>query len=64
MTTIFKTEIAGYEITLQTDSKGEYIIGYGYQQYKTTSYSQAAKEIGLCIMHTLECEGLFDVEEE
>lgn len=63
MTTIFKTEIAGYEITLQQNSKGEFIVGYGYQQYKTDSYKQAAKEIGVCILHALACEGKIEVKE-
>ena len=61
MTTVFKTEIAGYEITLQKGSDNTFIVGYGYQQYKTNSYQQAAKELGECIMHALSCEGkLFD----
>ena len=63
MTTIFKTEIAGYEITLQQNSKGEFIVGYGYQQYKTNSYKQAAKELGSCIMHALACEGKIEIKE-
>ena len=64
MTTVFKTEIAGYEITLQKGAEGVFIVCYGYQQYKTNSYEQAAKELGKCIMHALACEGkLFDGEE-
>lgn len=63
MTTVFKTEIAGYEITLQQNSKGEFIVGYGYQQYKTDSYKQAAKELGACIMHALTCEGKIEIKE-
>ena len=63
MTTVFKTEIAGYEITLQQNSKGEFIVGYGYQQYKTNSYEQAARELGACIMHALACDGKFEDKE-
>lgn len=63
MTTIFKTEIAGYEITLQQNSEGKFIVGYGYQQYKTNSYGQAAKELGEVIMHALTCEGKIETKE-
>ena len=63
MTIVFKTEVAGYEITLQQNSKGEFIVSYGYQQYKTDSYKQAAKEIGVCILHALACEGKIEVKE-
>ena len=57
MTTVFKTEIAGYEITLMQDNKGTYLVQYGYQRYVTENYSAAAKELGLCIMHALTCDG-------
>ena len=54
---VFETEIAGYQITLMQNSKGEFVVQYGYQQYTTKDYSEAAKELGQCIMHALACEG-------
>lgn len=59
MTTVFKIEIAGFEITLQKGSAENFIVIYGYQQYKSCSYEQAAKDLGACIMHALACDGKF-----
>ena len=53
----FEIEIAGYKITLMQNSKDEFVVQYGYHQYITKNYAEAAKELGQCILHALACEG-------
>lgn len=43
----------------QTDFD-EFTVTYGCQVTKFLSYSQAAKEFGLCVMHEAACEGRID----
>lgn len=60
---IFETEIAGYKITLMQYARGNFLVQYGTQQYVTSYYSEAAKELGECIMHALTCEGKIRTED-
>lgn len=54
---IFSVEIDGYEISLEQNTKGEFIIKYGASSYTTRYYSIAVKDLGECIMHALKAEG-------
>ena len=64
MKEVFKIEIAGHQITLMQNSKGEFVVQYGYQQFTTKYYAEASKELGKCIMHALACEGKITDETE
>ena len=63
MTTIFKTEVAGYEIKLHQVTPRSFCVIYGEQVSTGLTYSQAAQELGECIMHALACEGKFEIRE-
>lgn len=60
---IFSIKIAGYEINLLKNTKYDYIVQYGRQQYAPKYYAEAAEELGRCIMHALACEGKLNEEE-
>lgn len=60
MQNAFVTEIAGYEIKLQQDNKGLFIVTYGHHKRTDLDYAGAATELGVCIMHALSCAGLID----
>ena len=64
MTTCFETEIAGFRITLQQNSRGQFTVVYGKQIFKGMGYQKAAQELGQCIMHATACAGLLDNEVE
>lgn len=56
MSIIFETKI-GYEIKLLQITKDSFCVTYGKQISVGLTYSQAAQELGECIMHALACEG-------
>jgi hypothetical protein len=49
-----------YPIHLDQVGKDNFIVTYGLQVKDHLTYSQAAKELGCCIMHSLACEGELD----
>ena len=57
---IFETIIAGYPIKLKTIGCGSFIVYYGESFKHCYSYDQAAHELGECIMHALNCEGVLE----
>lgn len=56
MTIVFETTI-GYEIKLHQVVEDSFCVTYGKQTSVGLTYSQAAQELGECIMHALACEG-------
>ena len=58
----FSITLAGFPIELSQNSRGKFTVTYGKQVHKGMTYGQAAKELGVCIMHALACESLIDNE--
>jgi hypothetical protein len=57
---IFKTKLAGYDITLDRKTKNKFTVRYGEQYKDSMGRHGAAKELGQCIFHALQCEGKLD----
>lgn len=49
----------GY-VELWKGPKGLYAVVYGLQMREGLTYEEAGKELGLCLMHSLACEGKLD----
>lgn len=60
MKTCYKTEIAGYPIKIEQQTKKRFAVHYGSQVREGLDYVSAAKEFGLCMFHALACEGRLD----
>lgn len=61
MNDVFKTVIAGYEITMSKDKRKDiFTVQYGKDVRGKLNYTQAAQALGECIMHALACEGLME----
>lgn len=58
---VFETTI-GHAIQLQQVTTDSFCVTYGKQVSTGLTYSQAAEELGGCIMHALACEGLLSIE--
>lgn len=58
--TIFRTKLAGYSIELIRSSSETFTVVYGKQREINLTYDDAAKELGYCILHALQCEGKLD----
>lgn len=58
---VFKTVIAGYEIRMSKDKRKDiFTVQYGKDVRSKLNYTQAAQELGECIMHALACEGVME----
>lgn len=54
----WKATLAGFRITLSQGGSGKlYTVTYGKQTHPFLDYTEAAKELGECIMHALAVEG-------
>lgn len=61
MNQVFKTVIAGYEIKMSKDKHRDiFTVQYGSDIRSKLNYTQAAQELGECIMHALACEGVME----
>lgn len=61
MNEVFKTVIAGYEIKMCKDKRKDiFTVKYGSDVRSKLNYTQAAQELGECIMHALACEGVVE----
>lgn len=47
-------------IELRQQGRDRFSVRYGLQLKTGLSYGQAARELGMCIMHMQACEGLLD----
>lgn len=56
---IFTYEGAFWITVCKLNGKDRYMVEYGKQQFIGTSV-EAAHELGVCIMHSLSCEGKTD----
>lgn len=56
MSVVFKTKI-GFDIKLIQKGPDNFTVVYGEQVRSHMDYGEAAKELGLCIMHALAAEG-------
>lgn len=41
-----------------------YVVMYGAEKYDCYDYSHAAKQLGVCLMHSLQCAGEFPEDYE
>ena len=60
----YSVEIAGYEIKLIQTGGENFSVVYGAQTKTRLNYSEAAHELGGCIMHALACEDKLDNREK
>lgn len=62
----FETKLAGFPIELRQVGSGRhsFSVRYGMQHRKNLTYTQAAEDLGHCLMHALCCEGKLEVEDE
>jgi hypothetical protein len=56
----YRTEISQFPITLAQRGPDDFRVTYGKQVKSELNYSQAARELGSCIMHALACESKID----
>lgn len=57
----FRTEIAGFPIILEQSERNKlFTVTYGQQVRRELNHSQAAQELGRCILHALACENKVD----
>lgn len=57
---IFSTTVADMEISLIRKTKKIFVVKYHLQRKICQTYDEAAKELGYCIMHALQCDGKLD----
>lgn len=57
---IFETVVAGFPIKLKYIGCNTFIVYYGEAFKHCYSYEDAAKELGDCVMHALNCEGVLE----
>lgn len=50
-------------IELQQESEGSFAVVYGGSVKTGLTHDQAAKELGYCLMHHAQCEGLINIGE-
>lgn len=60
--TCYQIKDLPFGITLEQTGKNSFTVTYGLQVSTGLTYSQAAKELGLCIMHAAACAGTLDNE--
>jgi len=59
-TTCFELTDAAFPIKLEQTGLDSFTVTYGLQVKDHLTYSQAAKELGSCIMHALACDSKLD----
>lgn len=57
---LFKTDVAGYEISLTKSGSGRFIVIYGVSKYTYEDVNKSFACAMNCIKHALECEGKLD----
>jgi hypothetical protein len=68
-TTPMKTQVCfeelstGYPVRLLQTGIDRFTVEYGKQIKRGLNYGDAAKELGLCLMHLCACEGRLDNHE-
>ena len=61
MKLINQTIVAGYLLEIyKQKGKDRFTVIYGAQKTEDLTYTEAANEYGLCLMHGLTCDGLTD----
>lgn len=63
MKEIWETRIDGLKVSIKQQSKERFAIQYGLSLKTGLSWESAAFELGLCILHGLQCAGKLDEEE-
>lgn len=60
MKVCFETELAGFPIRLEQNSRGRFRVTYGLQVKEDLIYRDAGHELGFALMHAAACEGKLD----
>ena len=60
ITRCYTFENGAFPIHLDQQGKDRFTVVYGLQVKNDLDYSEAAMELGSCIMHALACEGKLD----
>ena len=60
MKTCLKLTLAGFAIELIQHKRNKFSLIYGQQVTADLTYTQAAVELGACLMHALALEGKLD----
>jgi len=60
MRTCFTFLDGAWPVKLEQFANGKFRVTYGLQVNSGLSYSQAAMELGACLMHSAACEGDLD----
>ena len=55
--TVFQTNIAGFDIILKTDGHAFFEVHYGEEIHRGMYYDEAECVLGRAIFHALVCEG-------
>jgi len=55
-----KFDNLAYPVTLLQNSRKSFTVEYGAQVTKDLTYSEAAAELGACLMHAMACAGTLD----
>lgn len=53
----FDNEFLDYPVSVEKNSKGQFRVVYGLQIGKWQSKIEATKELGFCLVHSMECAG-------
>lgn len=61
---LFETEISGFGVKLFQQVDRTFSTRYGQEWHHHLSYSEAATQLGLAIMHGLTCEGKIKCSEK
>lgn len=64
MKTCREESIAGFTIKIEQheDVRALFRVSYGQQTWDNLTYTDAAKEYGICVFHALACESLLNNE--
>lgn len=59
------TSIPGsYDVRLYRRENGLFDVHYGAEKHSNLFYREAAQEFGQCVMHSLQCAGQLDDQED
>lgn len=57
---IYNAEGSAYAVTLHQVGFDRFAVVYGQQIKTDLTYTEATKELGACLMHSLACDGRLD----
>lgn len=57
-------QIEGQSLVTLKVFANHFVVMYGRQDFWCQTYSEAASQLGLCLMHAMSCNGLMDDNRE